>query len=324
MVCSIRDYSNLWPCVCRSEPRHGVHVHQGAAHLHRRGTRIIVGGHHLRCACARHKWRSPKIGAKDRFGGDSLLSTARPTASSAAVRARMQKQRRRDTDAEMQVRRRLHAAGIRYRVDSKPEPDLRTRGDIVWRGLRVVVFIDGCYWHGCPLHATRPKANAQWWARKLDGNVATDRRNDAALTARGWLVLRYWEHEPAGDVGPTKETDGTVGASGATCIACETAVDLKYVRAEACNGRLGATLMSTVAQGGRRRVYLPSSDTAVKAADVRLPPAVPSASIPPKAPSFRVQAYGMTKWSDLFTNRQLTALTTFSDLVSEARDKALR
>lgn len=115
----------------------------------------------------------------------------------------MQKQRRRDTDAEMQVRRRLHAAGIRYRVDAKPEPDLRTRGDIVWRGLRVVVFIDGCYWHGCPRHATRPKANAQWWAHKLDGNVATDRRNDAALTARGWLVLRYWEHETAGDVAAT-------------------------------------------------------------------------------------------------------------------------
>ncbi len=123
------------------------------------------------------------------------VAVQRPEASSASVRARMQKQMRRDTDPEVQVRRRLHAAGIRYRVDNKLEADLRTRGDIVWRGLRIAVFIDGCYWHGCPLHATRPKANADWWARKLDGNVTRDRRADATLAARGWKVLRYWEHE---------------------------------------------------------------------------------------------------------------------------------
>jgi DNA mismatch endonuclease, patch repair protein len=112
----------------------------------------------------------------------------------------MQAQRRRDTDAELQVRKRLHAAGVRYRVDVRLEKDLRIRGDIVWRGLRIVVFIDGCYWHGCPDHATRPKTNADWWAQKLDGNIARDRRADRDLSARGWTVLRFWEHEDPTEV----------------------------------------------------------------------------------------------------------------------------
>lgn len=128
------------------------------------------------------------------------MTTDRPGASSPSVRSRMRLQRRRDTDAELQVRKRLHAAGVRYRVDVRPEKDLRIRGDIVWRGLRIIVFIDGCYWHGCPDHATRPKANADWWACKLDGNVARDRRADRELTARGWTVLRYWEHEHPAEV----------------------------------------------------------------------------------------------------------------------------
>lgn len=107
----------------------------------------------------------------------------------------MSKQKRRDTDAELRVRKLLHARGIRFRVDSRPEPDLRVRGDIVWRGRRLVVFIDGCFWHGCPQHATRPKANAEWWASKLDENVRRDRRADQELASRGWTVLRFWEHE---------------------------------------------------------------------------------------------------------------------------------
>ncbi|MGU3292516.1 very short patch repair endonuclease [Williamsia sp. M5A3_1d] len=112
----------------------------------------------------------------------------------------MSKQKRRDTEAEMLVRRELHARGIRFRVDVRPATDMRVRGDIVWRGLRLIVFIDGCFWHGCPLHATRPAANKEWWAKKLDGNIARDRRTDAALTERGWLVLRFWEHVDATDV----------------------------------------------------------------------------------------------------------------------------
>ncbi|CAJ1581855.1 very short patch repair endonuclease [[Mycobacterium] wendilense] len=121
--------------------------------------------------------------------------SARPPASSESVRARMSRQRRTGTEPELLVRRILHARGIRYRVDTAPEPGLRCKADIVWRGLRLAVFLDGCFWHGCPIHATRPKANETWWARKLEGNVERDRRTDADLTARGWTVLRFWEHE---------------------------------------------------------------------------------------------------------------------------------
>ena len=95
----------------------------------------------------------------------------------------------------MSVRQRLHARGVRYRVDARPEPDLRYKGDIIWRCLRLVVFIDGCFWHVCPDHATTPRANGDWWARKLAENVRRDRRTDSDLAARGWMVLRFWEHE---------------------------------------------------------------------------------------------------------------------------------
>ncbi|KAA0115095.1 very short patch repair endonuclease [Mycolicibacterium sp. P9-22] len=119
----------------------------------------------------------------------------RPTASSESVRSRMSRQRQRGTRAELRVRQALHARGIRFRVDVRLESDLRCRADIAWRALRLAIFIDGCFWHGCPIHATRPKANQEWWARKLDENVRRDRRTDAELTSRGWTVLRYWEHE---------------------------------------------------------------------------------------------------------------------------------
>jgi DNA mismatch endonuclease (patch repair protein) len=107
----------------------------------------------------------------------------------------MSKQRRRDTQPELLVRQILHSRGVRYRVDAKPEPGLRCKADVMWKGLRLVVFIDGCFWHGCPVHATWPRANQEWWARKLEGNVRRDRRNDGELAARGWAVLRFWEHE---------------------------------------------------------------------------------------------------------------------------------
>ncbi|WP_410664536.1 DNA mismatch endonuclease Vsr [Amycolatopsis sp. lyj-84] len=104
-------------------------------------------------------------------------------------------QSRRDTSMEIAVRRALHAAGIRYRIDTRLEPDLRARGDIVWCGRKLVVFLEGCFWHACPQHVTWPKANADWWRGKLEANVARDRWLDRQLKARGWLVLRFWEHE---------------------------------------------------------------------------------------------------------------------------------
>lgn len=112
----------------------------------------------------------------------------------------MSSQKRHDTEPELLVRRELHTRGVRYRVNAAPEPGIRSKADIVWRGLRLAVFIDGCFWHGCPVHATKPKANGEWWAQKLAGNIARDRRTDSELKRRGWTVLRFWEHEEPGDV----------------------------------------------------------------------------------------------------------------------------
>ena len=123
---------------------------------------------------------------------------------------------------------------------------------------------------------------------------------------------------------PTAETDGTVGRTGATCVRCGTSVELKYIRTEARAGRMGAQLMATVAEGHRQRIYLKPTTEDERAADVRRPDATPEGAIPPQAPSFRVQAYGFKEYADLFTPRQLTALTTFSDLVGEARELIVR
>jgi DNA mismatch endonuclease (patch repair protein) len=121
------------------------------------------------------------------------------TAIDEAKRRAMARQRSRDTGPELAVRQRLHALGYRYRVDHRPLPELRARGDLVFTRARVVVFVDGCFWHRCPEHGTSPRANAPYWRAKLDRNVARDRRNDAALAAAGWTVVRVWEHEPPED-----------------------------------------------------------------------------------------------------------------------------
>lgn len=103
--------------------------------------------------------------------------------------------RRRDTKPELAIRRLLHAAGLRYRVDFRLAPPLRARPDIVFTRRRIAVFIDGCFWHGCPLHRTTPKQNADYWGPKLLRNVQRDRETDEALAAAGWTVMRFWEHE---------------------------------------------------------------------------------------------------------------------------------
>nr|WP_281258068.1 very short patch repair endonuclease [Nocardia fluminea] len=113
----------------------------------------------------------------------------------AATSARMSKQRRADTAPELALRRELHRAGLRYFVDRPPIKGQRRRADVVFPRLRIAVYVDGCFWHRCPDHATDPKNNAQWWADKLAGNVARDRATDLALTAAGWVVVRVWEHE---------------------------------------------------------------------------------------------------------------------------------
>lgn len=118
----------------------------------------------------------------------------RPPASSEVVLRRMQRQRRRDTKPELAVRRAVHALGLRYRVDVAPIPG-RRRADMVFTRAKVAVYIDGCFWHGCPQHATEPKANREWWREKLGRNRERDADTDRLLTAAGWLPLRIWDHE---------------------------------------------------------------------------------------------------------------------------------
>lgn len=107
----------------------------------------------------------------------------------------MEVQRRRDTKPELELRSRLWAIGLRYRVDHKVLPGLRRRADIAFIGPRVAVFVDGCFWHRCPEHGTAPRANREWWEQKLDRNVERDRDTDERLAAAGWLVVRIWEHD---------------------------------------------------------------------------------------------------------------------------------
>lgn len=107
----------------------------------------------------------------------------------------MRRQRRRDTRPEMALRRDLHAAGLRYRVDRHVLPGLRRRADVVFATAKVAVFVDGCFWHSCPEHGTRPLNNADWWEEKLARNVARDRDTDDRLAQAGWRVVRVWEHE---------------------------------------------------------------------------------------------------------------------------------
>lgn len=120
--------------------------------------------------------------------------------SSPAVSARMSRQGSRDTAPEVAVRKLLHASGLRYRVNV-PVPGMPRRTiDIVFPKAKIAVFLDGCFWHGCPLHATHPKANAEWWRAKLDKNMARDTETTSHLTAEGWTVLRFWEHESVDEV----------------------------------------------------------------------------------------------------------------------------
>jgi DNA mismatch endonuclease (patch repair protein) len=104
--------------------------------------------------------------------------------------------KRRDNDAELALRRALHAAGYRYRV-TYPVPGLPRRSiDVAFTRAKVAVFVDGCFWHGCPEHGTSPRANSAWWRAKIEANRARDRDTSARLAEQGWRVMRVWEHDP--------------------------------------------------------------------------------------------------------------------------------
>jgi DNA mismatch endonuclease (patch repair protein) len=107
----------------------------------------------------------------------------------------MQAVRRRDTKPELRLRKELHRRGLRFYVDRAPLPKMRRRADLVFPRKKVAVYVDGCFWHGCPIHGTWPKNNADWWRQKIQGNQARDRDTDRKLADAGWTVVRVWEHE---------------------------------------------------------------------------------------------------------------------------------
>ncbi len=93
------------------------------------------------------------------------------------------------------MRRVLHRLGLRYLVHRRPLPGLRRTADIVFPRVRVAVFVDGCFWHGCPKHGCRPRVNDWYWQPKIAGNRERDADTDRRLEAAGWVVVRIWEHE---------------------------------------------------------------------------------------------------------------------------------
>ncbi|MFB7572160.1 very short patch repair endonuclease [Streptomyces sp. NPDC056165] len=120
-------------------------------------------------------------------------------ASSDAARATMRANRSRDTKPELALRRAVHALGLRYRVSVRPLPSLRRTADLVFPRAKVAVFLDGCFWHGCPNHHTLAATNSEYWQEKVRRNRERDRDTSRRLAEAGWIVLRIWEHEDPGE-----------------------------------------------------------------------------------------------------------------------------
>jgi putative DNA methylase len=187
-------------------------------------------------------------------------------------------------------------------------PDGTSATVIAWLWARTVT----CANPAC--RATMPLARSFWLGKKKGKETWVNPVPDA--TAK--RVCFEIGHGPKGP-----PVDGTVVRTGAICLVCSSPVPLEHIRAEGRAGRMGQQLMAVVAEGDRQRIYLPPTSEHEQAAQVSRPIDVPDTELPEQALGFRVQAYGMTHHADLFTARQLTALCTFSDLVSEARSRVL-
>ncbi|MFZ0190313.1 MAG: very short patch repair endonuclease [Streptosporangiaceae bacterium] len=125
--------------------------------------------------------------------------TTQSWASSPRSRNVMRGNRSRDTRPELAVRSAVHRRGLRYRVSIRPVPEVRRTADLVFATARVAVFVDGCYWHGCPEHYVPSLSNQEYWTQKISGNRARDADTNAKLLARDWMPLRVWAHEDPDD-----------------------------------------------------------------------------------------------------------------------------
>lgn len=124
-----------------------------------------------------------------------MTASKKVAPSSAEARSRMQSVRQKNTSPESALRRELYARGLRYRIQVPVLTKPRRIADVAFSGLRVAVFVDGCFWHGCPQHATWPKANADFWRSKILANKERDLDTDKRLREDGWVVVRAWAHD---------------------------------------------------------------------------------------------------------------------------------
>ncbi|WP_037732481.1 DUF1156 domain-containing protein [Streptomyces megasporus] len=201
-------------------------------------------------------------------------------------------------------------------ADGKPTGKTTEATVIAWIWARTVT---------CPNPACgiRMPLVRSWWLGKKKGKeayVVPSLVEDA--TAPGGRSVKFNIRHDSRQA-PTANEDGTVGRKGAHCIACGTTVELKYIRAEGRAKRMYAQLMTVVAEGDRRRVYLEPTDKHIAVAGLPTPDSIPSGEIFNWPGRINVYTYGLTEWAELFTNRQLTALTTFSNLVGEVREHVL-
>jgi DNA mismatch endonuclease, patch repair protein len=118
-------------------------------------------------------------------------------AASPSVRAVMRGNRHRDTRPEMALRSAVHALGLRYRVGIRPIPSIRRTADLVFTRAKVAVYLDGCFWHGCPTHHRPATRNVEFWTEKVNKNRARDADTDTRMAQAGWMTVRVWEHESA-------------------------------------------------------------------------------------------------------------------------------
>ena len=113
--------------------------------------------------------------------------------TSPEVSDRMSKQKREETRPETEIARACFSLGLRYRKNVAI-PEVKTNADLVFRRHNLIVFIDGCFWHGCPWHYKTPKTRSEWWDAKIQRNKVRDAKKTRKLRRLGWKVVRVWEH----------------------------------------------------------------------------------------------------------------------------------